>query len=100
MIQGHKIDKLRRIFRIGRADVFQNYVRDILHLFTIAPQSIKKLHILLGERSFHAVDHIIAVVATLTANIHRRKPIDWHIGRLCCSRIHGHKACHVFTGGI
>ena len=100
MIQGHKIDELRRIFRIGRADVFQNHVRDILHLFTIIPQSIKKLHILLGERSFHAVDHVVAVIATLTADVHRRKPIDWHIGRLCCFRIHSHKASHVFAGCV
>ena len=100
MIQGHKIDELRRIFCIGCADVFQNHVRDILHLFTIIPQSIKKLHILLGERSFHAVDYVVAVIATLTADVHRRKPIDWHIGRLCCFRIHSHKASHVFTGGI
>ena len=100
MIQGYKIDELRRIFRIGRADVFQNYVRDILHLFTIAPQSIEELHILLSKWSFHAVDHVVAVITTFTADVHRRKPIDWYIDHLFCFRIHSHKACHVFTGSI
>ena len=100
MIQCHEIDELRRIFRISRTNVFQNYVRDILHLFPVIPKTIKKLHILLRVRSFHAGDHVVAVVSTFTANVYCGKPIDWHIGRLCCFRIHSHKASHVFAGCV
>ena len=100
MIQRHKVDELRGIFSISRADILQYYICDILHFVPVVPQGIEQLHVLLCERSLHAVDHVVAVIATLTADVHRRKPIDWHIGRLCYFRIHSHKASHIFAGCV
>ena len=100
MIQRHKIDKLRGIFRISCADILQNYICDILHFVPVVPKSIEQLHVLLCERSLHAVDHVVAVISTLTANIDCRKAANRHIGGLCCAGIHGHKASHIFASGV
>ena len=100
MIQRHKIDELRGIFSISRADILQNYIGDILHFVPVVPKSIKQLHVLLCKRSLHAVDHVVAVISTLTANIDRCKAANRHIGGLCCAGIHGHKASHVFAGSV
>ena len=100
MMQSHKIDKLRRIFIISRRDVLDHHIGNILHFAAIIPDRLKQLHILSGERCFHSVSHIIAVVAPLTAYIDRGKTSHWHIGDLFCRRIHRHKALHVFPGDI
>ena len=100
MIQRHKIDELRGIFCISRADIFQNHIRDILHFVPVVPKRIEQLHVLLCERSLHAVDHVVAVISVLTANINCRKSANRHIGGLCCAGIHRHKASHIFAGGV
>lgn len=80
MVQCHKVDKLRRVFVIGRTDVGDDHFGHILHLLMVIPECFKQLHILGGERRFHAVDHIIAVIAAFATNIHRSKAIQRHIG--------------------
>ena len=100
MIQRHKVDELRGIFCISRADIFQNHICDILHFVPVVPKRIEQLHVLLCERSLHAVDHVVAVISALTANINCRKSANRHIGGLCCAGIHSHKASHIFTGSV
>ena len=100
MIQRHKVDELRGIFCISRADIFQNHICDILHFVPVVPKRIEQLHVLLCERSLHAVDHVIAVISAFTANIDRCKAANRHISGLCCTGIHSHKASHIFTGGV
>ena len=100
MIQRHKVDELRGIFCISRADILQYYICDILHFVPVVPQGIEQLHVLLCERSLHAVDHVVAVISAFTANIDRCKAANRHISGLCCAGIHSHKASHIFTGGV
>ena len=100
MIQRHKVDELRGIFCISRADIFQNHIGDILHFVPIVPKRIEQLHVLLCERCLHAVDHVVAVISTLTANIDCRKAANRHISGLCCTGIHRHEASHIFAGGV
>ena len=52
------------------------------------------------KRRFHAVDHVIRIVAALTADIHRGESGKGRIGRLRTSSINGHKARHVLAGGV
>ncbi len=100
MVQGHEIDKLRRVLRIGRTDIFNDHICDILHFLTVIPQLVEQLHILLRKRSFHTVDHVIGVVATFTSDIHCSKSGYRHIGSLCILSINGHEARHVFSGRV
>ena len=52
------------------------------------------------KRRLHAVDHVVRIVAALTADIHRGESGDRHIGSLRTSSIEGHKARHVLAGGV
>ena len=100
MVQGHKVDKFRRILCINRADIFNHHIRDILYFFTVIPQLFKQLHILLGKWSLHTVDHVVSVVAALTSNVYCGESRHWHISCLRIFRIDGHEARHVFSGRI
>ena len=100
MVQGHKIDKFWRIFCIGRTDIFNYHIRDILHFFTVIPQLIKQLHILLREWCFHAVNHVVGVVTALTSDIYRGESGHWHISCLRIFRIDSHEARHIFSSRI
>ena len=100
MVQRHKVDELRRILIIGRTDVGDNHICHILHLFPVIPECFKQLHILGGKRCFHPVDHIVAVIASLTADIHCGKAIQGHIGGLLNRGIDCHKSTHIFPSNI
>ena len=97
MIQRHKVDELRGIFCISRADIFQNHICDILHFVPVVPKRIEQLHVLLCERSLYTVDHVVAVISAFTTNIDRCKAANRHISGLCCAGIHSHKASHIFS---
>ena len=66
----------------------------------ITPKRFKQLHILGGERCLHPVDHVVAVIAAFTADIHCCKAIQRHIGGLLHRRIDCHKSAHVFPSDI
>ena len=100
MVQCHEVDKLRRIFIIGRTDVGDDHLRHVLHLLMVIPERFKQLHILGGKRRFHTVDHVVAVITAFTANIHCGKAIQGHIGGLLHRGIDSHKSAHIFTGNI
>ena len=100
MVQRHKVDKLWRILIIGCADVGDDHICHILHLFTVIPERFKQLHILGGKRRFHSVDHVVAVIAALAADIHSGKSIQGHIGSLFRGGINGHKSAHIFPSNI
>ena len=97
MVQGHEIDEFWRIFSINCTDVFHHHVRDILHFFTVIPQLVKQLHILLGKWSLHAVDQIVGIVTALTSEVDRGEPGHRRIRCLCIFRIDSHKTHHVFA---
>ena len=82
------------------ADVVQHNIRHILHFRFVIPKGIEQLHVLRSERRFHAVDHVVGVVAALTANINRGETVDRHIGRLLSFRGNGHKTAHILAGCV
>lgn len=100
MVQRHEVDKLRRIFSVGCADIFNNHIRHILHFLAVAPKLVEQLHILMRKRRLHAVDHVVCIVAALTADIHCGESGEGHIGSLRTSSIEGHKARHILAGSI
>ena len=100
MVQRHKVDEFRRVFIVGVADIVQHNIRHILHFGFIIPKGIEQLHVLRGEWCFHAVDHVVGVVAALTANINRGETVDRHIGRLLGFRCNGHKPAHILAGCV
>ena len=100
MVQRHEVNELRRIFSIGCADVFDDHIRHVLHFLAVVPKLVEQLHILMRKRRLHAVDHVVCIIAALTADIHRGESGDRHIGSLRTSSIEGHKARHVLAGGV
>ena len=100
MVERHEVDKLRGILIVSITNVFDDYVCDVLHLILVVPERIEKLHILSGKWRFHALHHVVAIIAALAANIYSSKPIDRSIGVLLGRRGYGHKASHMLTSGI
>ena len=100
MVKGHEVDEFRRVFCIGGADIFNHHIRDILHFLTIIPELLEEMHILMGERCLHTVDHVVGIVAALAADIYGCKSGHGHIGCLRGSRINSHKTHHVLAGGV
>ena len=100
MVQRHKVNELWGIFSVDCTDVFNDYIRHILHFLTIVPELVKQLHILMRKGRFHAVDHVVSVVATFTSDVHRAESGNRRIGRLRTSGINGHKPHHILSGRI
>ena len=100
MVQRHKVDEFRRVFVVGVADIVQHNIRHILHFRFVIPKGIEQLHVLRGEWCFHAVDHVVGVVAALTANINCGENVDRHIGRLLRFRGNGHKTAHILASCV
>ena len=100
MVQSHEVDEFRSVLVIGAADVFDDFLGNILHLGLVVPQGLKQLHILCGERRLHAVYHVVAVVTTLTANVNGSETAQRHIGNLLRRSVNRHKATHVFACDI
>ena len=100
MVQRHKVNKLWRIFSVDCTNIFNNHIGHILHFFTIVPELIEQLHILMRKGRFYAVDHVVSVVAAFTSDVHRSESGDRHVGDLRTPGINGHKAHHVLAGGV
>ena len=100
VVEHHVVDELRRVLVVGISDILDDGVRHVLHLFAVVPERFKELHILRGEGSLHTVDHIVAVVSTLAADIHRGEPAQRHVGHLLRGIVDGHEAAHVFPGDV
>ena len=100
MVQCHEVDEFRRVFVVCGADAFDDSFGDILQLCLIVPQLIKNGDILLSKGSIKAVDHIISVVAALTANICCCESDNRHICRSISLAVNCNKTSHIISADV
>ena len=97
IIQCVKIYEVRGILPVGCRNALCHNIGDIQHLLFVIPNLFKQVQVVPSIfKTLCLLYWIISIVAPLTAQIHSRKAIDWHIGTL----IHSQIAHHLLIGNI